>query len=751
LTDLIVTDLNGQSELLTDYKNLRRKRRVNGEHSLSFLLVETDGNTHSFNLAKEESIIELDGQEYRIKKAVRKPIGKRIVKQIEAHHVLFDLIDNRIYTKTTGSKTIQQALDFALAGSGFTYSVIDAFGSADLGEFGDDNSLALLNVICDTFNAEVDENNRHLTFRTQVGTDAGVQIRRGYNLKTIEESVNSSNLSTYIKGYGKENEDGTYAVQAEYTSPNAAVFGIRHADPIQDSKYTSVADLTARLQKSLIDTPEVSITLTFADLKKAGYPFDTIGKGDVVYVIDEILGIDYPARVLEIEDSPDETDPSGMSITVSNYKKDIRDYVADFEKVRKEFKGIVNESGKVRYNVLDEAVKIATEALTNSLTELEYPVGQGIIARDKTNPNKLTVLRSSGFGISKDGGQTFTDAITADGFVLSVGAIGQLKANNIDVDGLIVNTLLSQTGPNSNTVKVFDGVAEFKHPNLENGVVPIIKFADNGYYTGDILVNRQNGNISLSAPRKGTTGTYGDVYLGYVNSTTSNRVIAWGRLDAAAGLDVAFGGLASDGPINAYYGLNVSGMPLNVTGQTISTDRSVRATSPDSEMESFIFKANPYTSYFQALSSAGMRVQNFGRSGYLPVYASEFSVQTSFRDLKTDIQPLDSGLDVVNSTSVVNYRVTRDLYIYDEEENVIGTKPLEEVPLKTGVIIEDTDPRITNGGTSVDLYSMISYAYKGIQEVDDKADTNALDIKSLLNEINSLKERVSILEANNGA
>lgn len=719
MADLIITDLNGQSELLTDYKNLRRKRRVNGEHSLSFLLIETERNQHSANLAKEESIIELDGQEYRIKKALRKVSGKKIVKLIEAHHVLFDLIDNRVYTKTTGSKTIQQALAFALEGSGFTYSVIDAFGSADLGEFGDDNSLALLNVICDTYGAEVDENNRHLTFRTQVGVDAGVQIRRGYNLKTIEESVNSSNLSTYIKGYGKENEDGTYAVQADYTSPNAAVFGIRHADPIQDSKYTSVVELTARLQKALIDTPEVSITLTFADLKKAGYPFDTIGRGDVVYVIDEILGIDYPARVLEIEDSPDALDPSGMAITVSNYKKDVTDYVSDFEKVRKEFRSIVNESGKVRYNVLDEAVKIATEALTNSLTELEYPPGQGIIARDKTNPNKLTVLKSSGFGISRDGGQTFTDAITADGFVLSVGAIGQLKANNIDVDGLVVNTLVSQTGPNSNTVKVFDGVAEFSHPNLSNGVVPIITFSDSGYYTGDILVNRQNGNISLSAPRIGSGG-WGDVYIGYVDSFTFNDIYLWGPTIASKGITSQNGFLATGGHI--------------------------RASAVDGEIEGFIFKANSYTSYFQALSSSGLRVQNYSRSSYLPVYASEFSIETSFRDLKTDIIPLESGLDVVNSTNVVNYRVIRDLYVYDEEDNVTGTKPLEEVPIKTGVIIEDTDPRITNDGKSVDLYSMISYGYKGIQEVDSKASKNELDIQALLTEITSLKERVAILE-----
>ncbi|MDR9792669.1 hypothetical protein Q8A72_06730 [Aeribacillus pallidus] len=37
---LIVTNLSGASEALTDYKSLERKRRVNGERSLSFSFVQ---------------------------------------------------------------------------------------------------------------------------------------------------------------------------------------------------------------------------------------------------------------------------------------------------------------------------------------------------------------------------------------------------------------------------------------------------------------------------------------------------------------------------------------------------------------------------------------------------------------------------------------------------------------------------------------------------------------------------------------
>jgi hypothetical protein len=65
---LIVTSLDGKSEFLTDYSIRERKKVVNGEYSLPFFIIKTERNKHSFDLVQEESIVEYDGQEYRIKK-----------------------------------------------------------------------------------------------------------------------------------------------------------------------------------------------------------------------------------------------------------------------------------------------------------------------------------------------------------------------------------------------------------------------------------------------------------------------------------------------------------------------------------------------------------------------------------------------------------------------------------------------------------------------------------------------------------
>jgi len=129
---IVVTDLQGQSEFLTDYKELSRKQRVNGERSLSFLLLKTERNAHAFDLVQEESIIEYDGHKYRIKQLEERTIGSTPIKQVQADHVFFDIIDVYQYGTISGTKTISEALSFALNGTGLIFAVVDAFDPVPL-------------------------------------------------------------------------------------------------------------------------------------------------------------------------------------------------------------------------------------------------------------------------------------------------------------------------------------------------------------------------------------------------------------------------------------------------------------------------------------------------------------------------------------------------------------------------------------------------------------------------------------------
>ncbi|MBD7984399.1 phage tail protein [Sporosarcina sp. Sa2YVA2] len=428
---MIVTHIDGRSELLTDYKSLQRKRRVNGEYSLSFLLFKTERNEHSYTLAVEESLIDYDGQQYRIKKMSEKIIGNTPVKQIQADHIFFDLVDEYQYNTISGAKQLPVCIAHALESTGYTYAVVDSFPSVTFENFGDDNSLALIQTALNRFGAEVEINGKHLTFRRQIGRKTDIQFRYKHNIKTIELNVDSSNLSTYIRGYGKQNEDGSYVVTAEYLSPLHEFYGIRHAKPVYDERYTTYPGLLDRLQNDLQDVPEISITMEAVELKKAGFNTEQVELGDDVFTIYEPLNLDLNARIVEIIEFPEE--PKSNQFTIANIRGSVVDSIADFQRTKDRIDGIFEGKEKLPFNVLDDAVQRATLALQSAQTELEFT--NGIIARDPRDPNKLTSWTSIGFGISKNGGKTFDEAITADGFNLSAGAIGQLDANNIKVGG----------------------------------------------------------------------------------------------------------------------------------------------------------------------------------------------------------------------------------------------------------------------------------------------------------------------------
>jgi hypothetical protein len=59
----------------------------------------------------------------------------------------------------------------------------------------------------------------------------------------------------------------------------------------------------------------------------------------------------------------------------------------------------------------------------------------GIIARDPEDENKFVAFRSSGIGVTTNGGLTFDEAITALGVTTSLLTAGQIYTNNIQIIG----------------------------------------------------------------------------------------------------------------------------------------------------------------------------------------------------------------------------------------------------------------------------------------------------------------------------
>lgn len=356
-------------EPLQYFKELKIKTRVNGERSLSFLIL---GNDENYSLVETDSVIEYNGQKYRILKTNEKSRGEVSVKSVQCLHTLFDLIENDVVGTLNGSQTLNQVMSFIFANTGYTFDIVDSFAPVDLEEFGNDNSIALFQQALNLYGAEFDINDTHITIKQQIGNVTDFQFRYKHNIKTIEKNVEK--VGNELK---------------------------------------------------------MSLKLKFAELKKAGYPYEVVNCGDSVFTIYEPMKIDVTNRIVEYDEYPLESKES--EVTIANYQDTMTDVQAQFSTTRKQVNELFEGKRKLPFNVLDDATQRATESLNNALTELEFPEGLGIIARDPNDANRFLALRSNGLGITKDGGVTFKEAITADGFVLSAGAIGQLNANNIRI------------------------------------------------------------------------------------------------------------------------------------------------------------------------------------------------------------------------------------------------------------------------------------------------------------------------------
>jgi hypothetical protein len=111
-----------------------------------------------------------------------------------------------------GTKSINEILSFILSGhnSGWTFSVIDAFGTIsiekDSQHFGNDTALALFQKTLELFQAEFDLSGTDVRIRTKIGSTPDFQFRFKHNIKTLSRTVNTNDLSTFIKGYGKETD-----------------------------------------------------------------------------------------------------------------------------------------------------------------------------------------------------------------------------------------------------------------------------------------------------------------------------------------------------------------------------------------------------------------------------------------------------------------------------------------------------------------------------------------------------------------
>ncbi|PGA79582.1 hypothetical protein COL94_28620 [Bacillus wiedmannii] len=428
---LVVQGLDGQSEMLTDYKEVKRKRRVNGEHSLSFYLLNTPNVAHAYNLVdKRAKIIDKTNDEY-----VALGINKRghFGKAITAPHIFFDDMMDWQYNLYNGYANFKQCMDFIFNGSGWTYINQGAFATTRFENFGDDTRLSLLQKALNRYEAEmkIDNKAKTITFKNQIGAETEAQFRYGHNLKTFEEDTDMTNFSTYIRGYGKDSAGNEFMV--EYESPMASVYGRIHQKPIRDERFTTRETLLEACKKAINDIPDTRFKVSIANLIENGLsPLHKFDVGDYVYMFYEKADVKIKIRVIEIEDDP--TDPTKSPIVELSTFKELKTMTAiqaQFQQTQKQVQQLLDDGGNL---------SLSLKRLYRNSNHFSDHTGDWYISPD--DPNAYVHIGAGGLDVHRglvrvereDGYATIIGGVIQHGFDI-MGHQPPFRSINVEEDG----------------------------------------------------------------------------------------------------------------------------------------------------------------------------------------------------------------------------------------------------------------------------------------------------------------------------
>lgn len=766
---LAITNLSGETEIVTNIKEFKRKRMVNGEKTISFVVLPDKSNEHSYYLVDTESRFNFENEEYIIKNVVEKSIGNKTVKKIEAVHVFFnDMINSQQYRIHNGSMTFNAALNFVFENTDYEFSIIDPTTAESFENFGKENCLALFKKVLERYGMEFYVVGKTVFLKREIGVKTDFQFRYKLNIKNIEKDIDTSKLATVIRGYAGEPEDGVYPIEEEYISPNIEYIGRLEADP-----YTSESmkrdRLKSKLREVLIDEPQVSLTIDFVDLRASGYNQGAPSEGDYGRILYEPMNdLNIEARIVEIEEEYNgKLKPIHTSVVISNIRETATKKMTRFQQTQRKVNDVFEGKQKLPYNVLDDAVRNATETLQSAQTELTFD--NGILSIDKLNPNEVVILNSKGLGISRDGGQTVTTAMTGRGIVADVITGGQINANNVTIYGgdkndytYINGSLLESKGRHTrswrgktetNQVRLMmqNGYFRARNDTLNRSLY----FSDFGISTYADAVGNEDASGTLAfrdttySTAKGLTvhSVYGVVAL----RSDENRVILDSKYTINLDSDessiymrpmktsrpginefrfwIKDGGSPSDTDGVLTYGSPNTNYAAGIRFQKTSVGpATVYLTNGNGDMGTgslncWDIQANSLRTtnidngrdFYIGVSTGELRVTNNlfwngGDTGYKSVRASGF-IEASSQEFKTDISPWNyDALSVLrNETQLYQYKMISDV------EDGLSL-------YKRGVIVERETPAEFVNGKGVSHYEMINFAIRSIQQIGDKLD-----------------------------
>lgn len=364
------------------------EEELNESYALSFEIAQNE-NDDCFELLQMENFLHLDenGQEYRIKTVNRASRRNLVVKTITANHVFFDIIGVKQDKSTAlnGSKTFEIAMNYALNGTGWQWSLLEgsSFNALEMENY-QGNALDLFNKLQERHSFEwfPDSSTKTVYIAKRIGVDTDAQIRYKHNMTTIKDNSNTNGLVNKRKGYGKKKEfasgtEPTVLQDSDYLlvvtwADQASInkYGVRWGDDFENENYTQSASMLAAIAEDGKSKPfpEISLSMSYASLKEYGedISLESTQLGNGVYVIHEPLDIDVQARILKRKYYP-LSDVKMPELTIGSLRPSI---------VKQGSKARLAVAGTERRLINNEAaVRAASANVTKALAELATSQG----------------------------------------------------------------------------------------------------------------------------------------------------------------------------------------------------------------------------------------------------------------------------------------------------------------------------------------------------------------------------------------
>ena len=434
---LTVIDLQGNH--YTAISNVPRVQRVNGEREITLSFLHGEINDAFLSEIETGWKANFKGDIYHLFNEKEDKHGN---KEFDAVLDFFHHFNGRWHVDEEENKsmTINDSIRPLFDNSDYVLSIIDNFYANTMSFSKQQNSTERFLYFIGRHKAEfnIPIGTKTVQIRNKIGVQRNdVLIHEDDNLIDFNINTDTGSFCTAIRYYYdfKATGDSEESTEKEptkndvYISPMASRYGVHYGEPIYDERFSVKTNAEQAAKEKQESTWQSSFEIG-AEL------FDTpLGIGDEVPFVVPSKGINGYIRVVEINETFDEdgdlieaTYTFGNENIANQYRKMQYDAIQDIS-------DIMLGKKPIPYSVLPKAVREATNVINaGESSSFEYR-RNGIYGFNTEYPLGVTRYNANGIGFSRDGGQTFNNAMTYLGIVADAITAGTIDANNVNIYG----------------------------------------------------------------------------------------------------------------------------------------------------------------------------------------------------------------------------------------------------------------------------------------------------------------------------